>query len=60
MVLIDVAMLVFTADGALKLILGSLIGLSLGLTGVGGGVLIIPVLQLFFGMGTIMLLVPLA
>lgn len=34
----------------LKIALGSIFGLCLGLTGVGGGVLLIPMLQLFCGM----------
>ncbi|MGR5143997.1 sulfite exporter TauE/SafE family protein [Photobacterium sp. DNB23_23_1] len=34
----------------LKITLGSIFGLCLGLTGVGGGVLLIPMLQLFCGM----------
>lgn len=41
-------------DVLLKLLLGLLVGLCLGLTGVGGGVLIIPLLQVCFGMHTIM------
>ncbi|MGR5144514.1 sulfite exporter TauE/SafE family protein [Photobacterium sp. DNB23_23_1] len=44
---------ILSFDGALKLVLGAIIGLCLGLTGVGGGVLIIPILQFFFGMGTV-------
>ncbi|MGL6314081.1 sulfite exporter TauE/SafE family protein [Vibrio sp. WXL103] len=38
----------------LKIALGSLFGLCLGLTGVGGGVLLIPMLQLFCGMPTVL------
>ena len=51
---IELVSSILTFDGALKLLLGALIGLCLGLTGVGGGVLIIPLLQFFFGMGTVM------
>ncbi|WP_087024216.1 sulfite exporter TauE/SafE family protein [Thaumasiovibrio subtropicus] len=50
----DIFSLLFSLDTLLKLGFGTLIGLCLGLTGVGGGVLIIPVLTVFFGMQTIM------
>jgi uncharacterized membrane protein YfcA len=50
----DQIIALLTFDSALKIILGSLIGLCLGLTGVGGGVLIIPILQVIFGMHTVM------
>ncbi|MGF1772540.1 sulfite exporter TauE/SafE family protein [Vibrio wakamikoensis] len=46
---------VWSADAVvLKLILGSIFGLCLGLTGVGGGVLLIPMLQLFCGMSPVL------
>jgi uncharacterized membrane protein YfcA len=38
----------------LKLLLGALFGLCLGLTGVGGGVLLIPMLQVFCGMPAVL------
>lgn len=38
----------------LKLTLGAIFGLCLGLTGVGGGVLLIPMLQIFCGMSTVL------
>ncbi|MDV5170010.1 sulfite exporter TauE/SafE family protein [Photobacterium rosenbergii] len=41
-------------DIVLQLFFGGVIGLCLGLTGVGGGVLIIPILQVFFGMHAVM------
>lgn len=44
---------IFSLDGAVKLALGSLFGFCLGLTGVGGGVLLIPMLQVFCGMKAI-------
>jgi Predicted permeases len=44
----------FSVDIVLQLVLGGVIGLCLGLTGVGGGVLIIPILQVFFGMQVVM------
>lgn len=44
-----------TADAwMLKLILGSVFGLCLGLTGVGGGVLLIPMLQMFCDMSAVL------
>ncbi|MDR9829634.1 sulfite exporter TauE/SafE family protein [Vibrio sp. FNV 38] len=43
-----------TDDVLLKLLLGSIFGLCLGLTGVGGGVLLIPMLQLFCGMSPVL------
>lgn len=42
------------ADVIIRLILGVIIGFCLGLTGVGGGVLIIPLLQITFGMQAVM------
>lgn len=39
--------LLFSEASILKIILGSIFGLCLGLTGVGGGVLLIPMLQFF-------------
>ncbi|CAH0528802.1 sulfite exporter TauE/SafE family protein [Vibrio hippocampi] len=46
---------VWSADAVvLKLLLGSIFGLCLGLTGVGGGVLLIPMLQLFCGMSPVL------
>ncbi len=50
----DILTLLFSVDTLMKLGFGTLIGLCLGLTGVGGGVLIIPILTVFFGMQTIM------
>ncbi|WP_413113607.1 sulfite exporter TauE/SafE family protein [Thaumasiovibrio sp. DFM-14] len=50
----DYFSLLFSFDALLKLGFGALIGMCLGLTGVGGGVLIIPILTVFFGMQTIM------
>ncbi|GAB7220394.1 sulfite exporter TauE/SafE family protein [Vibrio comitans] len=48
-------MSVWSSDGMLlKLVLGSIFGLCLGLTGVGGGVLLIPMLQLFCGMSPVL------
>lgn len=47
-------LVLLTIDSFMKIALGALIGLCLGLTGVGGGVLIIPILQVIFGMQTIM------
>lgn len=41
-------------DAVVNLGFGVLIGLCLGLTGVGGGVLIIPILQVFFAMDAVM------
>ncbi|MDR9825605.1 sulfite exporter TauE/SafE family protein [Vibrio sp. FNV 38] len=38
----------------LKILLGGIFGFCLGLTGVGGGVLLIPMLQLFCGMPTVL------
>nr|WP_086939708.1 sulfite exporter TauE/SafE family protein [Thaumasiovibrio occultus] len=46
--------LLFTFDSLLKLGFGALIGMCLGMTGVGGGVLIIPILTAIFDMQTIM------
>ena len=43
-----------TADFHLKLVLGFTFGLCLGLTGVGGGVLLIPLLQFILGMHTVL------
>lgn len=51
---IDYLATLLTLDTLLKLSLGAVIGLCLGLTGVGGGVLIIPILQVAFGMPTVM------
>ncbi|MCQ1059905.1 sulfite exporter TauE/SafE family protein [Photobacterium sp. DNB23_23_1] len=46
---------VWSTDAVLlKLLLGSIFGLCLGLTGVGGGVLLIPMLQLFCGMSPVL------
>lgn len=50
----DQILLLLTFDTGLKIIFGSVIGLCLGLTGVGGGVLIIPILQVVFDMPTVM------
>lgn len=51
----ELLMSVWTSDGVLlKLMLGSVFGLCLGLTGVGGGVLLIPMLQLFCGMSPVL------
>lgn len=50
----DIILLIFSFDGFIKIALGALIGLCLGLTGVGGGVLIIPILQVIFGFETVM------
>ena len=41
-------------DIAIRLAFGCLIGFCLGLTGVGGGVLIIPILQVVFGLNPVM------
>ncbi|MGF1760873.1 sulfite exporter TauE/SafE family protein [Photobacterium sagamiensis] len=41
-------------DIAIKLFFGAVIGVCLGLTGVGGGVLIIPILQVVFGMHAVL------
>jgi len=51
---VDYLLILLSVDSLMKVALGSLIGLCLGLTGVGGGVLIIPILQVIFGMHTIM------
>ncbi|WEM41193.1 sulfite exporter TauE/SafE family protein [Photobacterium sp. DA100] len=46
---------ILTTDGImLKIALGSIFGLCLGLTGVGGGVLLIPMLQIFCGMAPVL------
>lgn len=50
----DIWLVIFSYEGIIKISLGALIGLCLGLTGVGGGVLIIPILQVIFGMQTVM------
>lgn len=51
----ELLMSVWSSDGVLlKLVLGSIFGLCLGLTGVGGGVLLIPMLQLFCGMSPVL------
>lgn len=46
--------LVLTEFILLKILLGGIFGFCLGLTGVGGGVLLIPMLQLFCGMSTVL------
>ncbi|UJF17428.1 sulfite exporter TauE/SafE family protein [Vibrio sp. SS-MA-C1-2] len=46
--------LIATDQLLFKIVLGSFFGLCLGLTGVGGGVLLIPMLQIFCGMETIL------
>ncbi|MGR5251403.1 sulfite exporter TauE/SafE family protein [Vibrio astriarenae] len=48
------AELVLTEFILLKILLGGIFGFCLGLTGVGGGVLLIPMLQLFCGMSTVL------
>ncbi|GAL15501.1 hypothetical protein JCM19233_6523 [Vibrio astriarenae] len=48
------AELVVTEFILLKVLLGGIFGFCLGLTGVGGGVLLIPMLQLFCGMSTVL------
>ncbi|PSW21823.1 sulfite exporter TauE/SafE family protein [Photobacterium sanctipauli] len=53
-VIMDLITTLFTVDTFLKVGFGSLIGICLGLTGVGGGVLIIPILQVVFGMQIVM------
>ncbi|MEZ9040922.1 MULTISPECIES: sulfite exporter TauE/SafE family protein [unclassified Vibrio] len=53
-VIMDWIMLILNLDSLLKLALGGVIGFCLGMTGVGGGVLIIPILQVVFGMGTVL------
>lgn len=50
----DVITTFLTLETLMQLGFGSLIGLCLGLTGVGGGVLIIPILQVVFGMQIVM------
>lgn len=50
----DLFLMIFSYEGVIKISLGALIGFCLGLTGVGGGVLIIPILQVVFGMQTVM------
>ncbi|WCE30469.1 sulfite exporter TauE/SafE family protein [Vibrio sp. SCSIO 43137] len=50
----DILLTLFSFDCLIKVILGFFIGLCLGLTGVGGGVLIIPILQVVFGMPVVM------
>ena len=47
---LDILMGMDVFDLFLKLGFGAIVGLCLGLTGVGGGVLIIPILQFVFGM----------
>ncbi|MGV2989855.1 sulfite exporter TauE/SafE family protein [Vibrio sp. E150_011] len=55
MSLIDLLIEVSIADAiALKVLLGAIFGLFLGLTGVGGGVLLIPLLQVFCEMHTVL------
>lgn len=49
-ILTDILPILFQADTLIRLAFGVLIGLVLGMTGVGGGVLIIPILQIVFGM----------
>lgn len=49
-----VAELILTELILLKVLLGGIFGFCLGLTGVGGGVLLIPMLQLFCGMSTVL------
>jgi len=50
----DVITTFLTLETLMQLGFGSLIGLCLGLTGVGGGGLIIPILQVVFGMQIVM------
>ena len=49
-----VAEMILTELILLKVLLGGIFGFCLGLTGVGGGVLLIPMLQLFCGMSTVL------
>lgn len=50
----DLLITLFTIDTLVKIGFGTIIGICLGLTGVGGGVLIIPILQVIFGMHIVM------